>query len=100
MLRVIVPTTLSGWLAVANLPVAVAEAPLRRSLWLWGALAAFAFILSAGLAWFLARSMARPMAAAAEAASALARDQPITPLRSYLSEANAIVTAKWVHRPS
>jgi hypothetical protein len=31
VLRVIVPTTLSGWLAVANLPVAVAEAPLRAA---------------------------------------------------------------------
>ena len=94
MLRVIVPSKLSGWFAVANLSVAAAEAPLRRSLWLWGVLTALAFILSAGLAWFFARSMARPMAAAAEAASALARDQPIAPLRSYLSEANAIVTAQ------
>jgi two-component sensor histidine kinase len=91
---VIVPSELSGWVAVANLPVAVAEAPLRRSLWLWGILTALAFVLSAVLAWFFSRSMARPMAAAAEAASALAREQPIAPLRSYLSEANAIVAAQ------
>jgi two-component sensor histidine kinase len=94
VLRVIVPSELSGWVAVANLPVAVAEAPLWRSLWLWGILTALAFILSAVLAWFFSRSMARPMAAAAEAASALTREQPIAPLRSYLSEANAIVAAQ------
>jgi two-component sensor histidine kinase len=47
---------------------------------------------SAGLV--LVAQHGRPMAAAADAASAVARDQPIAPLRSFLSEANAIVTAQ------
>jgi two-component sensor histidine kinase len=72
----------------------MSEAPLRRSFWLWTAITGIA-LLAAGLcAWLFAHLMARPMAAATEAASALGRGEGIVPLKSSLTDANAIVAAQ------
>jgi hypothetical protein len=38
VLRAVVRSKQSGWFVTAGIPLAMAEAPLRRSLWQWGAL--------------------------------------------------------------
>ena len=93
VLRAIVRSKLSGWLASAAIPIALAEAPLRRSLWLWGLVSAAAVALAAGSAWLLATFVARQMAVAADAARALGRGELVCALPVSLIEANTISRA-------
>jgi two-component sensor histidine kinase len=94
VVRAAVRIKAAGWLATVSVPLAMAEAPLRRSLWMWGTVTALALILATTFAWLFSRFIGRAMTAAADAAAALGRDQPIAPLDSLLSEANAIVDAQ------
>jgi len=93
MLRAVVHSPFSGWFMTAGVPLEVAEAPLRRNVWLWGLSCAGILIAAAALAWLLGRAMAKPMEHAALAAAALGRREPILPLSSSLSEANTITKA-------
>ena len=93
VLRAGVRSQLSGWRAMCSVPIAIAEAPLRRSLQQWGAAAALALALTLAAAWWLERTMERPLSAASDAASALGRGDPIAPLQSSIAEANGIVAA-------
>jgi two-component sensor histidine kinase len=93
VLRAGVRSQLSGWRVMCSVPIAIAEAPLRRSLQQWGAAAALALALTLAAAWWLGRAMERPLSAASEAATALGRGDPIEPLQSSIAEANGIVAA-------
>jgi two-component sensor histidine kinase len=93
VLRALARGRTSGWLVMVNIPLAMAEAPLRRSLWQWGGIASLAVILTAVLAWFFSRAMAQPMTYAAEAARALSRQEKIASARSSITEANTVVAA-------
>lgn len=93
MLRAIASSPLSGWFVTAEVPLRMAEAPLRRSAWQWGGITALAVVLSAVLAWLLARALQRPMEAASQAALALGRGEPIVRSRSSLVEINTITDA-------
>lgn len=84
---------ISGWLATASVPVALAEEPLRRSLWQWSATAIFALTGTIILGILFGRTLERPMMAAADAAAALGRNAPVPHLQSRLNEANTIVEA-------
>jgi two-component sensor histidine kinase len=92
--RAAVRSKVTGWLVTASIPATMAEAPLRRSLWLWGALSSMALLVAILCACLFSRLLARPMIAATKAAAALGHEQPIVPLRSFLTEANAIVAAQ------
>ena len=93
VLRAGVRSQLSGWRVMCSVPVALAEAPLRRSLQQWSAAAALALAITLAAAWWLGRAMERPMRAASDAAAALGRGGPIAPLQSSIAEANSIVAA-------
>jgi two-component sensor histidine kinase len=93
VLRAAMRSEVSGWLITASIPLSIAEEPLRHSAWLWASAAGLALIISAGLAWLFAEMLAAPMVSAAAAARALGRNEPIPPLRSSVTEANAIVAA-------
>ena len=94
VMRAAVRSTTAGWLVTASIPVTMYEAPLRRSLLLWTAITGVALAGAIFCAWLFAPLMARPMTAAMEAAAALGREEPIAPLKSTLTEANAIVGAQ------
>ena len=79
VLRAVARSKVSGWFASSNISLAVAEAPLRRSLWLWGGGIAVAAGLTIALAWLFERSMSRPMRFASRAAGALSRGGVVAP---------------------
>jgi two-component sensor histidine kinase len=83
----------NGWLAVAEIPITIAEGPLRRSLWLWALLSFSALVLAGSLAWALARTMSRPITVATDAAAALGRGEAVRANSSSLLEANTLVSA-------
>ena len=91
--RAITDSRLSGWHISVSVPLAVARAPLTRSLWLWGVLAALSLVLTLILAAVFARLMERPMRGAAAAAQALGRGETIEVENSRLDEAQTIVSA-------
>jgi two-component sensor histidine kinase len=93
VLRAVVRFKQAGWLITAAIPMSLAEAPLRRSFWQWGASSALALAVAGALAWLFARAMEKPMEHASHAAAALGRNEPIVPLHSSLAEANAITAA-------
>ena len=93
VLRAVARSKVSGWYVSSNISLAVAEAPLRRSLWLWVGGLVLAAGLTIALAWLFERSMSRPMRFASKAAGALSRGGVVAPLSSRLLEANAIVDA-------
>ena len=93
VLRAVVRSKVSGWLATASLPVSVAEAPLSRSLQQWATASAVALGIALVAAWWFGRTMERPMRVASQSAAALGRGEPIAPLHSSLAEANSIVAA-------
>jgi two-component sensor histidine kinase len=94
VLRAVVRSKTTGWLVAASVPVRMAEAPLRRSVWFWSGLAGLSFVLALSAAWLFARLMSRPIEASMEAAAALGREEPIPALKSSLTEANAVVAAQ------
>ena len=93
VVRAVARGKVSGWLISAAIPMHVAETPLRRSLWLWATMSALALGVAAGLAWLFARPVAHQMKAAADAALALGRQEPVTAPTGSLLEANTITTA-------
>jgi len=93
VLHAVVRSRLSGWLVTANIPLAVVETPLRRSLWQLGTYSALTLAVAMTLAWFFARAIHKPMAHASRAAAALPRNEPSEPSRSSLAEANTITAA-------
>jgi two-component sensor histidine kinase len=92
-LRAAVRSQLAGWIITASIPLNIAVQPLRGSAWLWGGVVTLALLSAGVLAWLLARTLAQPMMAAAEAAHAWGRNEPVGPLNSPVAEANAIVAA-------
>jgi two-component sensor histidine kinase len=93
VLRAVVRSRISGWLVSAGIPVAMAEAPLRRGLWQWGLASVAAIAVALGLAWLFARAMQAPMQYASRAALALGRGETVPALQSHLAEANTITEA-------
>jgi two-component sensor histidine kinase len=93
VLRAVVRSKMTGWLITASIPIAMAEAPLRRGLWQWGAVSFGAIGIALVLAWLFAKAMQLPMQRAAQAALALGRGETVLPIHSSLSEANTIVDA-------
>jgi two-component sensor histidine kinase len=94
VLRAVVRSKMTGWLVTASVPVRIAEAPLRQSVWFWSALAGLSFVLALAGAGLFGRLLARPIEASMEAAAALGREAPIPALKSTLTEANALVAAQ------
>jgi len=94
VLRAAVRSKMTGWLVTASVPVRMAEAPLRQSIWFWSVLAGLSFVLALSGAGLFARLMAQPIEASMEAAAALGREEPIAALKSSLTEANAVVAAQ------
>jgi two-component sensor histidine kinase len=94
VLRVVVRCKMSNWLVTADLPVALADAPMRRSQWQWSLLTLAALVFGAVLASLVARALVRPMAATAKAAVALGHHRPLQSVRSSVTEMNTIAAAQ------
>jgi two-component sensor histidine kinase len=93
VLRAVARSRLSNWQVAVNVPQALADAPLKSSYILLGLWSAIALLLTALLASWFARGMARPIAVAANAAAGLVRRQPIAPFDSNVREANELIAA-------
>jgi two-component sensor histidine kinase len=93
VLRAVARTGIANWQVAVNVPQALAEAPLKRSYIMIGLWFAAALLLTAFLASWFAREMARPIALAASAAVALVRRQPIASVPSNIREVNELIAA-------
>ena len=93
ILRATVRSKIAGWLVSATVPVSYADAPYRRGQFFAAALIGTALVLGAALAYIFATFMARPLTAAAAAASAMGKGEQVEPLHSPLAEANILTTA-------
>jgi PAS domain-containing protein len=90
VLRATATSRLSGWQVATNLPATAAEAPLRLGLLYLGLWSAAALLLTALIASWFARTIARSISAAADAAAGLIHRRAIAPLHSPISEANKL----------
>jgi PAS domain S-box-containing protein len=81
---------LAGWRAFVGLPATIAEGPLRRSLWLIGALGAWSLGLSYVLAVPFGSRIATSAQALASAAGHLGRGEPVQPVTSGLKEMDEV----------
>jgi PAS domain S-box-containing protein len=81
---------LSGWRAFVGVPLTTAEAPLRRSLWLIGALGLGALTLSMLLAVPFGRRIAVASHSLAASARKLGRGEPVEPVSSGLREVDEV----------
>jgi PAS domain S-box-containing protein len=93
VLRASVVSPVSGWQVSLNVPLALAQAPLQRNLWWWGGLAAAAFLLAIGLAAVFARTIARPLQVAADAAAGLGRGVAVPEGSTRLKETDTVLVA-------
>jgi PAS domain S-box-containing protein len=88
----------SGWFYAANVPLSVVQAPLWRSLAAIGAIAGLAMLLSAGLAYLVAKGFTRATGGLAAGAEALGHGRPVTPVETTISEfaviSDALVAAE------
>jgi PAS domain S-box-containing protein len=69
----------SGWRTFVGMPLATAQEPLRRSLWLIAALALLALVLSTALGVTFGRRIARSVQGLAKSAQALGRGEQVRP---------------------
>src|SRR3954465_4492955 len=94
VLRAFAGSNLSGWRAFIEVPIHVIQAPLWRTLWLFGALVAALLVISVTLALWFGHRIARPFQRLAEDARALGqRDMPLGSLSSGVKEADQISQA-------
>jgi two-component sensor histidine kinase len=93
VLRAVARSRIANWQVAVHVPKALAEAPVKRSYIIIGLWSAAALLLTAFLASWFAREMARPIALAASAAAGLGRRQPIAALNSKVREANELISA-------
>jgi PAS domain S-box-containing protein len=84
---------LSGWQIAIKLPVAAVEEPLKQGLFYLGLWSAVALLLTILIASWFGRTMARPIAAAADATVDLAHRRAIPSIKSHISEANTLIDA-------
>jgi PAS domain S-box-containing protein len=81
---------LSRWRAYVGVPLAIVEAPLRRSLLALGAGAVALLALSFLLARYFSRRISRPMRALTVAAGRLGRGEPVGGLSTGLTEVDEV----------
>jgi PAS domain S-box-containing protein len=93
VLRSVAYSRIANWQVAVNVPLELAEAPLKKSYLLLSLWAAGALLLTALLASWFSRKIARPIGIAASAATGLIHRQPIAPLDSHVTEANELIAA-------
>src|SRR5215210_5937387 len=94
VLRAFAGSDLSGWRAFIEVPVHVIQAPLWRTLWLFGALVAALLVISITLALWFGHRIARPFQRLAEDARALGHGgAQLLPLASGVKEADQVSRA-------
>jgi PAS domain S-box-containing protein len=93
VLRASTVSPVSGWQVSLNVPLAMARAPLQRNLWWWGGMAAAAFLLATGLAAVFARTIARPLQVAADAAAGLGRGVAVPTTGTRVTEVDTVLAA-------
>ncbi|MBX5461040.1 MAG: response regulator [Steroidobacteraceae bacterium] len=83
---------ITGWTVGIGLPATDIDGPIRRSMWALGL--AGAFVLGVGVicALILSSFIVRALTASAAAARALARGEPVVPIRSRIVEADEMST--------
>jgi len=93
VLRAVARSQISNWQVAVSVSRALADTPLNRSYIFLGLWSAVALLLTALLASWFAREMARPIASAVGAAAGLVRRQPITAPDFNVREANELIAA-------
>jgi signal transduction histidine kinase/CheY-like chemotaxis protein len=85
-----VTAPVSGWRIVLTAPVAMVEGPWWRGVWQMVAGTALALVLAGALAFMVGRRIADAVGALVPIARAVERGDPAEPLRTGVSEVNAI----------
>ena len=93
VLRAFARSGLSGWRAFIEVPMHVVQAPLWRTLWLLGALAAVPLLISGTLALRFGHRIAHPFQRLAEDARVLGQGTQLRPLSSGVKEADQVSRA-------
>jgi two-component sensor histidine kinase len=84
---------MTGWRVTASVPVEVAEAPIRRTLWTWGIGSLLILAASVGSGWLFARLLSGQMGEVAQLARALSRQEKIAAPPTSISEVDTIERA-------
>jgi two-component sensor histidine kinase len=93
ILRATVRSEIAGWLVSATVPIAYLEKPRQRGKLFAALMVAVALCLGGALAYVFGSFMARPLAEATAAASAVGDGREVQPLQSPLAEANTLTAA-------
>jgi two-component sensor histidine kinase len=92
-LRATARSGLSDWQVAVNFPVAAAEALQHTNVVLIGGWTVLALVLTAAGATWFARTVARPLQIASQAAEGLVHNREMPPFQSRVVEANELVRA-------
>ena len=93
VLQAVVPSRLSGWRISVSVPLEVAEAPLKSSMWLWIGLATLSLALATLFGILAGRFLSKPLAKAAAAARAFGDGKDIKVEPSHVREINDLMVA-------
>jgi PAS domain S-box-containing protein len=83
-------TTVSPWTVAVSMPRATVEAPLSRALWTLASLGLGLAVVALGSTWLVSRHLVAPTRALVSSAAALARGEPVPPMRSGVTEINRV----------
>ena len=83
----------SDWFYTANVPIAVVQAPLWRSLAAIGAIGLMAMLVSTALAYVVGKGFANAAGDLASRAEALGQGRPVEPMSTRISEFATIADA-------
>jgi PAS domain S-box-containing protein len=81
---------LVNWTVRVSFPARLVDAQARELLWLWGAAAVLVTLLTAATAYMFGVSFTRPLEAAARAAAAVGRGDPVEVSDTRIVEVNAV----------
>ena len=84
---------LADWRVAIGVPLSTIEAPLRGALLALSAMGGVLLAACCALAWWIARGIARPLQALAEAGARLGRGGAVAPVRSRVAEVAAVSDA-------
>lgn len=81
------------WQVVIGTAMATVDGPWLRTMWAYGGGVLFSLVVGGLGAWWIARTITRPMRRLRENAAALGRGEPVTPHRSGIDEVDRVSKA-------
>ncbi|HYF54354.1 MAG TPA: PAS domain-containing protein, partial [Salinarimonas sp.] len=90
LLHAVASSTVAPWRVAVSMPRAAVEAPLSRARWTLAVLGLALAVVALGATWLVSRHLVEPTQALVGAAAALARGEPVPPLRSGVTEINQV----------